>query len=175
MARAEVHSSQGEEDLRVETRNVRTLAVPGRVLQFGSESTISRPARRYGPLIRILASKGPVIIAHGHGETHADLALRIAHDLFVHHRLAVSILNDRDCLEAISGRGVCGNLVLLGRPEDNVAVRYCLRRQVPPSEFGLARRDGGSSCAVRFIGRTAIEVGTEVYDEAGSGEFPFGM
>ena len=86
----------------------------------------STTGRRYGPMIRILASRGSITIAVGALKRHRDLALRMAHDIHLNHRLDVNIMSAAECVRPIAGNQICGSLVVVGGPSDNEASRALL-------------------------------------------------
>ena len=86
-------------------------------------------------MIRILATCGPLRVVHGDSPRQRDLALRIAHDVYLNHRTDVEILDGTEYLEILHEGPTVGNVVFVGRPEENVAVRHLLglQKQRPPS------------------------------------------
>lgn len=86
-------------------------------------------------MIRILSSTGPLHFVVGNNPRHRDLAIRLAHDTFVHHRLDSVILSAQEALEEVGREEVGGNLIVIGRPDENDFARWL---------FGQKRIPGGS-------------------------------
>lgn len=98
------------------------------------------PPRAYGPMIRILATTAPLIIVQGYTQSLRSLARRIAHDVYVHHRIDVEILDPRQALERLAMMQNLGNVVCVGRPEENEAVEWMLAQRRIPRERTPKRR-----------------------------------
>ena len=99
------------------------------VLSDAQSAKALLPAR--GPLIRLLTSKGPVAFIVGPHPPHHSLAKRLAHDLFVYHRLDSEIVSADQALHERIG----GNIVIIGRPEDNAYLRRVLQgEEITPGE-----------------------------------------
>lgn len=96
-------------------------------------------------MIRILASRGPIIIAVGLSKRHIDFALRMAHDIYLNHRVDVNIMSAAQCVRSIAGNQICRSLVVLGGPSDNEAFKALLNasRSHPPGMY-LACVAGGT-------------------------------
>jgi hypothetical protein len=92
-------------------------------------------------MIRILASRGPITIAVGSLKRHRDLALRMAHDIYLNHRVDVYIMSAAECVRSIAGNQICGSLVVLGGPSGNVASKALLdaSRVHPPGMYPARR------------------------------------
>lgn len=84
-----------------------------------------------GPMIRLLTSKGPVAFIVGPHPPHHSLAKRLAHDLFVYHRLDSDIVSADQAIHERIG----GNIVIIGRPEDNAYQQRVLQGEaITPGE-----------------------------------------
>lgn len=94
----------------------------------------SLSTRAYGPMIRILSSQGPLHLVVGPNRSHSDLATRIAHDVFVHHRLDCVIMDSHEALEGVARERLYGNIVAIGRPEENVFVDWLVRQRSIPGK-----------------------------------------
>lgn len=124
----------------------------------GSITTEPHRVRRYGPMIRLLASSGPiVVVANPAHATAWSIAQRYAHDLYLYHRLSVDIVPDLKAIDRYSrpGRKDDGNLVVIGTPTDNCFARWLLSLRARPFAF---EPHGG----ITFGGREV--------DERGAGE-----
>lgn len=82
-------------------------------------------------MIRILASSGPLHIVIGN-EGNGDVAIRLAHDVFVHHRLDSAILLGQEALELVAQEKIAGNIVTIGRPEDNAFTDWLVKQKRIP-------------------------------------------
>jgi hypothetical protein len=102
---------------------------------FGPEvkrDVVNTP-RPYGPMIRFLASAGPIVIVVGSKDLHRDLATRIAHDLFVNHRIRVNIISAAEGLQAVAKDTIStSNIAVIGCPTDNMFAKWLFaQRQIP--------------------------------------------
>lgn len=92
--------------------------------------------RRHGPVIRLLATSGPISIIVDTSHTRSySIAKRYAHDLYVYHRLAVNIVSDKEAVEGNLSDQMKGNLVIIGRPEENEYTRLVLKCEERPFNF----------------------------------------
>lgn len=92
--------------------------------------------RRYGPMIRLLATSSPInIIANPSNTSAWSIATRYAHDLYLYHRIIVSILSDTAALDEVSKDGLRGNLVTIGRPDENAFTAHLLKQDTLPLSF----------------------------------------
>ncbi|OCF74661.1 hypothetical protein I204_05041 [Kwoniella mangroviensis CBS 8886] len=94
------------------------------------------PPRAYGPMIRILSTAGPMVIICPDIPRLKDVAKGITHDLYVYHRLDSEIIDDREGLLKVA-KGQIGesNLVVLGRPDENLFVNWMIKQGKIPLEF----------------------------------------
>ncbi|ORX36656.1 hypothetical protein BD324DRAFT_626687 [Kockovaella imperatae] len=108
-----------------------------------------------GPVLRILASRGPIVIAHGNDDRSLSLAKRIAHDLFVYHRIDAEIITSDEASKneyhPVSGQG---NIIVLGKkwkdPDESESTRPSSASPNTSSDEGL----------ITFAGRLIEEHGT---------------
>jgi hypothetical protein len=92
--------------------------------------------RRYGPMIRLLATSGPMtIVANPSHATAWSIAVRYARDLYLYHRVVVNILTDTTALDDISKDSLRGNLVIIGRPDENAFTAHLLKHHTIPLSF----------------------------------------
>lgn len=111
--------------------------------------------RRHGPVIRLLATSGPISIIVDTSHTRSySIAKRYAHDLYVYHRLAVNIVSDKEAVEGNLSDGMKGNLVIIGRPEENEYTRWIL--ECEERSFG-------------FLDRDKMIMGGRIIDDKGAG------
>lgn len=151
LARLDVNAPQWKHDrngpLDIHGSNVRRIEISGYLNSDSVTSltwadrqwTPSPPAetRSYGPMIRLLASAGPVTIVIGKSASkrHASLARRYAHDLRVYHRLDSVIVNDKTALHAVAeGTLSPGSVVVIGRPEENQFAAWLIAQQRIPGQ-----------------------------------------
>ncbi|WVW83889.1 hypothetical protein I302_105911 [Kwoniella bestiolae CBS 10118] len=94
------------------------------------------PPRANGPMIRFLSSAGPIVVVCSDIPTHQSIAKRISHDLYLYHRIDTEIMYDREALVRVA-RGDVGesNLVVLGRPEENLFANWMIRQEKIPIKF----------------------------------------
>ena len=84
-----------------------------------------------GPIIRMLSSNEPITFIVGPRRSHHSLSKRLAHDLFVYHRLDSEITSADDAIHEHIG----GNIVIIGRPEENAYLQTISERAaVTPGE-----------------------------------------
>lgn len=100
-------------------------------------------------MIRILATQGPLHIVIGGNKKHLSLALRLAHNLYLNHRVDVAIMSPLDVLLAQRSDKMIGNMVFIGRSDENDAVRSLLQTDGvhPPGEPYMDR----SQCTVELM------------------------
>ncbi|ORY33999.1 hypothetical protein BCR39DRAFT_518090 [Naematelia encephala] len=120
-------------------RSSTLVNVKGKGFVEDTESIVPHPPapiRAYGPIIRLLATSGPITFVIGNSELHLDIVKRLAHDLFLYHRVDTRIL---DAMEALghTARGTLGegSVIVLGRPEDNEYAKWILGEGKIPVEF----------------------------------------
>ncbi|WVR07026.1 hypothetical protein IAU60_004065 [Kwoniella sp. DSM 27419] len=93
-----------------------------------------QPPRAYGPMIRLLATTGPMTFVVP--PRHINLARRMAHDLYVYHRIDSEIVDDRLGLTRVAeGTIGGGNVVIIGRPEVNVFANWMIKENAIPLTF----------------------------------------
>lgn len=112
------------------------------------------PIRAYGPVMRLLASDGPVTLvvpakaddsgAAGESDTAAAalwaLATLYAHDLYVYHRLDAVIVPDGDALRAVAADTLSpGSVVVFGAPHENRFTRWMMAQERTPCEWPRCR------------------------------------
>jgi hypothetical protein len=117
-----------------------------------SEETTTHKVRRYGPMIRLLATNGPMrIVVDTSNPRLVSIARRYAHDLYVYHRIAVNIISDNEAVDRLSeGRG---NIVSIGRPDQNTYTAHLLAQKAIPLTFP-------SDGVIDLAGRTIYELGS---------------
>ncbi|WVQ99381.1 hypothetical protein IAU59_006514 [Kwoniella sp. CBS 9459] len=95
------------------------------------------PPRAYGPLIRLLSSRESLIIIVPPGSSQIlSIAKRIAHDIFVYHRLDSEIIDAREGLTRVAAGTIGeGNIVVIGRPEENVFANWMVKQGKVPLTF----------------------------------------
>ena len=76
-------------------------------------------------------------IVVGSSPQHMSIAKRLAHDLYVYHRSDAEILSDQEALEAVALDDLLGNVVIIGRPEENSFADYVLHQDVIPCEWSI--------------------------------------
>ncbi|ODO08851.1 hypothetical protein L198_00585 [Cryptococcus wingfieldii CBS 7118] len=98
------------------------------------------PPRANGPMIRLLSSQArfSIIVPSLSGEhpRHLSVAKRIAHDLYVYHRIDCEILGHQRGLERAAKQEIGpGNVVVIGRPEENRYTEWMIAQKSIPLEF----------------------------------------
>lgn len=167
LARLDVNAPQWKADpdgpLDLHGSNIRRIEITGagaKSLTYTNnewQPSPPRSTRTYGPLIRLLASAGPVsIVVNKASELQLSLALRYAHDLRVYHRLDAVILDDNTALHAVADSTLSpGSLVVLGRPEENRFAEWLIAQQRIPVSFP-------TPSVFKLAGRLIFEKGTGV-------------
>lgn len=118
--------------------------------QLWEPSDASKQPRRYGPMIRLLDSDGPMLLvipaATGTGDVRSrrhlrDLAIRYAHDVRVYQRQDVEIAYDIQALRAVVDGTMerYGSVIVFGRPEDNRYAKWMLGTKRIPVKFPTRR------------------------------------
>jgi hypothetical protein len=108
-------------------------------------ATTLDPVRRYGPLISILLSSGPlVLIVPTHAAQHERVARRIAHDAWVYGRLDARIVTDEQ-LKAELGNdrrrdSLHGSWVVIGGKENAMAGLLQSTPRAPARCFRVTRQ-----------------------------------
>jgi hypothetical protein len=100
-------------------------------------------------MIRILATRGTIFIVIGDSAQHLDIAKRFAHDLYVYHRVDCVILQDEEAFSKVASNQLgAGNLVVLGRPEENRFAEYMIAQKTIPGRSALmsAREVANGDC-----------------------------
>lgn len=86
--------------------------------------------RHSGPMVRLLDSAGPIAVIVDPSQHRCySIALRYAHDLFVYHRLSFDILTVPEARSQLSQGGLRGNVVMIGRPDQNEFVRDLVSKE----------------------------------------------
>lgn len=85
-------------------------------------------------MIRLLATEAVFTIVYGNTPALKLLALRIAHDLLVYHRIDTEILDDIEGHERIAEGLIGGSLLCLGRSQENEAVEWMIGQKKIPGE-----------------------------------------
>ncbi|WVQ72559.1 hypothetical protein IAR50_002116 [Cryptococcus sp. DSM 104548] len=98
------------------------------------------PPRAYGPMIRLLSSPArfSVIVPSLSGEhpRHLSVAKRLVHDLYVYHRIDCEIVDQQTGLERVAKQEIGpGNVVVIGRPEENRFADWMMAQKSIPLEF----------------------------------------
>ncbi|WWD17332.1 hypothetical protein CI109_101772 [Kwoniella shandongensis] len=95
------------------------------------------PPRAYGPMIRLLATRELITIVVPLSSTqHVSVATRIAHDLYVYHRVDSEIIDAQEGLEKAAKEQVGeGSIVVIGRPEDNRYAEWMIKQEKIPLSF----------------------------------------
>ncbi|WVF71435.1 hypothetical protein IAT40_006239 [Kwoniella sp. CBS 6097] len=131
---------------RIELRSETRLDVEGLTLrkngsswtrEASAEAGPLTPPRAYGPLIRLLASRGTItIVTPPASPQHSAIAKRISQDLFVYHRLDSEIISDREGLIRVADGSIGeGNVVVIGRPEENLYANWMIKQDKVPLTF----------------------------------------
>lgn len=111
--------------------------------------TVNAP-RPYGPMIRFLASPGPIVIVIGSKDLHRYLATRIAHDLFVNHRIRVNIVSAAEGLEAVAKETLStSNIAVIGCPTDNIFAKWLFAQRQVPGRSSLMSMGSDYQCLFR--------------------------
>ncbi|BEI80034.1 hypothetical protein CcaverHIS002_0105630 [Cutaneotrichosporon cavernicola] len=95
--------------------------------------------RRYGPMLRLLDSAGPLVLVVGSGPKAARaqcIATRYAHDLRVYHRLDAVLVDEDAALRGVADSSLgWGNVIVLGGPEQNQFAAWMLAQKHVPVSF----------------------------------------
>lgn len=75
-------------------------------------------------MIRLLATDAVITLVHGATPHLKHLALRLAHDLLVYHRIDCEVIDDKEGRDRLAEGRIAGSLICLGRPEDNEVVDW---------------------------------------------------
>jgi hypothetical protein len=87
-------------------------------------------------MIRILATSAAISLIIGDSPHHLSLARRLAHDLYLYHRLDSEIIMGRDALERLmKGELGEGNLVIFGRPDENMFAKHLIDAETIPRKY----------------------------------------
>lgn len=95
------------------------------------------PPRAYGPVIRLLSSRAPIVLVvpEASDSPLRSFAVRYANDLFTYHRVDVNILGDGDALRAVADGSLgSGSVVALGRPDQNRYSHWLIAQERIPRE-----------------------------------------
>jgi hypothetical protein len=129
--------------------------------ESGDDFSPDDRVRRYGPMIRLLASQGPMnIIADPSNSSAWSVALRYAHDLYLYHRIAVNVLSDDKALQHMTKDELFGNLVTVGRSDENRFTAFIAHLLGQTSSIPLSFHEPG---VIRLAGRDIWETGTGEY------------
>ncbi|WRT66336.1 uncharacterized protein IL334_003291 [Kwoniella shivajii] len=94
------------------------------------------PVRAYGPMIRFLSTAGLITIISPDLPRHLSIAKRIAHDLFVYQSLDSEVVTDQDALLRLANGTIGrGNILMIGRPEENLFVDWTIIQNKIPISF----------------------------------------
>jgi hypothetical protein len=130
---------------------------------WGKDTAPRQTVRRYGPMIRLLATDGPMrLVFNPSNQRLVSIATRYAHDLYVYHRIAVDIISDTEAVSRAStaggeetGNGVgLGNIISIGRPNQNSYTAHLLEQS--SSSIPLSFPSSGE---MSLAGRTVYERG----------------
>ena len=126
-------------------RRVSVQIVPRRIVdasQVEDDAISLTPPRAYGPMIRLLATSGPMIFVVGSNSNHVKIAKSIAHDIYLNHRTDAEIIDDQEASQRVaSGSLGEGSVVVLGRPEENRFTRWMLSQgRIPRASCPSALR-----------------------------------
>jgi hypothetical protein len=95
--------------------------------------------RRYGPMLRLLDSPGPLMLVVGSGpgsDRARSIATRYAHDLRVYHRLDAMLVDEYDALRAVADGSIGeGSVIAIGGPEQNQFGAWMLAQKHVPVSF----------------------------------------
>jgi len=80
-------------------------------------------------MIRLLSSPAPLLFVVGPNPQHRQLALRLAHDVLVHHRLDSTIVSAEEALMRVAREGEEGNIVTIGTPYENTFSDWLIRQK----------------------------------------------
>jgi len=86
-------------------------------------------------MIRLLSSPGPLIFVCESQALHLDIAERLAHDVFVHHRLDSEIVSAEEGLIRVAQERVSGNMVVIGTPFENAFTDWLVEQKRLPREY----------------------------------------
>jgi hypothetical protein len=96
-------------------------------------------------MIRLLATNETLTIVVGTTTFSRSLATRIAHDVYVYHRLDSQILESHEALERTARGLLGGNMLVIGRPEENRYVEGMIaQKQIPRRSLQAADGSGRS-------------------------------
>jgi hypothetical protein len=99
-------------------------------------------ARAYGPMIRLLSTSAALTLVAGKDPSSRSIAQRMAHDLYLYHRLDSEILEPHDALERTARGLVRGNVVVVGGPTENRYTEWMIAKKRIPRAW-LRRFPGG--------------------------------
>ncbi|OCF36867.1 hypothetical protein I316_01464 [Kwoniella heveanensis BCC8398] len=131
--RIELRTKPMADGYRITMRKHRESWVQEKIAQAGPLT----PPRAYGPMIRILSSRGSItLIIPATSPVHRDIAKRVAHDIFVYHRMDSEIIDDREGLIRVAGERIGdGSVVVIGRPEENLYANWMVKQAKVPLTF----------------------------------------
>lgn len=85
-------------------------------------------------MIRLLATEAVFTIVYGRTPTLKNIALRLAHDLLVYHRIDTEILDDAEGHTRVAEGKIAGSLLCLGRADENELVEWMVGHRRIPGE-----------------------------------------
>lgn len=88
-------------------------------------------------MIRILDTQAPMIIVRNPAHHRlCSLAARIAYDLYLYYRIDSEIITPEEAFDrvAVEKGGLEGNVVVLGRPDENAFTEWMVTQQAIPRE-----------------------------------------
>lgn len=85
-------------------------------------------------MIRLLATEDVIRIVRGCTPKLRSLASRIAHDIYLNHRIDVEILEPEEAIKRVAEKKIVGSMVCLGRPEENELVKMLMDKREIPSK-----------------------------------------
>lgn len=151
LARLDVNMSHWDssKELDMHGMNIKRVAVyegreqrvmePKRTLKGQQwEMTAASKPRRYGPMIRLLDSDGPLLLViPPNNEKLQNLAIRYAHDVRVYQRQDVEIVYDIQALRSVLNGELehYGNIIVFGRPEENRYAKWMISTERIPGTF----------------------------------------
>lgn len=101
-------------------------------LTHATQEMSSTYARAYGPMIRLLSTSAALTLVAGTDPSSRSIAQRIAHDVYVYHRLDSEILEPHDALERTARGLVRGNVVVVGGPRQNRYTEWMIAKKRIP-------------------------------------------
>ncbi|KAK8864370.1 hypothetical protein IAR55_001618 [Kwoniella newhampshirensis] len=93
--------------------------------------------RAYGPMIRLLSTlESMTIVVSLSNKLHRSIAIRMANDLFVYHRVDCEIIGADEGLERTAQQDIGeGTVIVIGRPDENRYAQWLIAQEKIPLTF----------------------------------------